>query len=384
MNKDIKPEYRELLKILSCFLHKEKYIPSDRCEIALLKKLADEQSVIGIVGYMLRQGIDEWAKIFYATCTETVQRIDAFKVLEKTLDREKIDHLMVKGFVVREDYPVPELRTFGDLDIIIHPEDRKRLDNLMRELGYFCEENWEPSYAYRMERELYEFHTELLDKDPTDKVDFKRFFSEPWKHAIKTGEYRYILDPEFCFLYVFVHLAKHVSARGAGLRMYLDLAVLLQKNKVDWKKIAEYVRQIKMERFLDTVLSAVEEWFGVEGQIPHQKVDRKVLDNLLVFTIEGGIFGFYGEDRSTMMLRESKNGKFGLILRRIFPSAKDISDRYSYLKKKPWLLPVAWIHRVVLNRRRMQEEGQLLKEIASSDIEHLEQLKKLYREIGLY
>ena len=379
----IKPEYKDLLKILSCFLHQKRYSLSEECDQTELRRLATQHSISGIVGYMLRQGGDEWAQDYYATCAETVQRINAFSALERKLDEAAIDHLMLKGFVIREDYPISQLRTFGDLDIIIHPENRNRTHDLLISRGYTCEEDWEPSYSYRKGDEYYEFQTELLDKDPTDKADFRGFFSDPWEHATRVGEYRYKLDSEYCFLYVLAHLAKHVSVQGAGLRMYLDVAVLVQKNEVNWERVLELIHELKMERFFETVLSAVEDWFDVTPPIQYKKADERVLDELLVFTMEGGTFGFHGEDRSTMMLRENKGGKLGLIIRRIFPPVKTISSRYTYLQRRPWLLPVAWMHRAVLNRRRLRRERDLLRRIVSSDAEHVEQMKDMFNKIGL-
>ena len=48
----------------------------------------------------------------------------------------------MKGYYLRECYPVPELRTFGDIDVLIHPEDRARTDDLMKRLGYAPQQNW--------------------------------------------------------------------------------------------------------------------------------------------------------------------------------------------------------------------------------------------------
>ena len=138
-----------------------------------------------------------------------------------------------------------------------------------------------------------------------------------------------------------------------------------------------------MEQFLFSILSAVENWFEVQIPFKYTKITQEVLDELLVLTMEGGTFGFYGEDSGTMMLGTSEGGKIRLILRRIFPSVKSISDRYTYLKESPWLLPVAWWHRLLLNKGSIKEERKLLGEIANSDMKYVKQIKDLYRKIGL-
>ena len=44
--------------------------------------------------------------------------------------------VLMKGSVVQESYPVPALRSMGDIDIIIHTEDREKTDAVMQAEGY--------------------------------------------------------------------------------------------------------------------------------------------------------------------------------------------------------------------------------------------------------
>ena len=50
--------------------------------------------------------------------------------LLKNAEEKGTDMLLLKGMVLRELYPVPELRTMSDVDIIIKPEQR----DLVKEL----------------------------------------------------------------------------------------------------------------------------------------------------------------------------------------------------------------------------------------------------------
>ena len=82
MKKDVKPEYKELLRILGCFVRQEKYTSSNDFDCVLLRRLAEQHSISGIVGYILRKGMDDWAQVYYSTCGETIKRLDAFNELE--------------------------------------------------------------------------------------------------------------------------------------------------------------------------------------------------------------------------------------------------------------------------------------------------------------
>ena len=52
-----------------------------------------------------------------------------------------------------------------------------------------------------------------------------------------------------------------------------------------------------------------------------------------------------------------KKGKktAGSVLGSVFPPAKKLEGRYPYLKKCSWLLPVAWIDRVLKYRKEMKQ-----------------------------
>ena len=60
--------------------------------------------------------------------------------LMELLNKNKIKHIMCKGFVLRNFYPQKELRTMGDVDIVIQQEDKDRLHNILIENGYKYDE----------------------------------------------------------------------------------------------------------------------------------------------------------------------------------------------------------------------------------------------------
>ena len=53
-----------------------------------------------------------------------------FEIMSQKLSKSKIPHMPVKGWYLRNLYPVPELRTFGDIDILINKQDRKKADEI--------------------------------------------------------------------------------------------------------------------------------------------------------------------------------------------------------------------------------------------------------------
>jgi hypothetical protein len=97
----------------------------------------------------------------------------------------------------------------------------------MISLGFQRHADWEPVYSYAGGNALYEIHTDIMEIDVSDKADYKGYFSGMWDHARPDRPHSFRFTPEFHFLYMLTHIAKHVHGSGAGVRMYLDVAAFV-------------------------------------------------------------------------------------------------------------------------------------------------------------
>ena len=391
-------ESQYLLHLLGAYLREEEPQVWEDVDWAKLVQLAQIHCVAGILGYMTMSWPicpDEQMKAsLRSVCLNTIalfaRRAALADVFSQTLSRNGIDHIVMKGFVLRAYYPVPELRTFGDIDLVIRPEDRKKSDELLRSLGYHAEIDWEPVFSYTKDVEHYEIHTEIMELNVSQKADYRGYFRDAWPYAEAVGDCRYHFKPEFHFLYLLTHIAKHVTGSGAGIRMYLDVAVYLRHfgTSLDWNWIRQELEKLCLTDFANVVLLLVQDAFDVESPIPLQAVQEETMGNFLKFTMAGGVFGREGQDSGTETLKKQNRGRekisrIGTITRRLFPAAKAIEDRYTYLQERPWLLPAAWIHRFVITADAWQQHTEEAQNILLADKEALRKIKRLFEELGL-
>ena len=388
-----------ILIILKAFLNDQKNIeiPVD-VDWKKLNRLVEINSISGIVGYVFQQTNSneipgeirkKYENDFLSTITITTMRDEDMKVLIDLLNKNGIDHLLFKGYIVKDLYTAPELRTYGDIDFAIRQEDRKKCNDLMCRSGYRLLDDWEPDYSYEKKNEHYEIHTELLDTNLYNNYDYRTFFSDFWKQSYCIDSHTYLLNPVFHFLYLLMHIAKHIYSSGAGIRMYLDIAFYLRNysNKINWEYFQQEVQKIKIDKFVNTVFTAVEKWFEIESPIPLKVVDEEFMDEFLTFTLNGGVFGYDG--KTAVLSQVRKNSKDGTIkrgdtlLKRAFPSADTIKSRYTYLDGKPWLLPVAWVHRFFKKKGTTAKYLEESKRILSTNKEDVIELNNFYRKIGI-
>lgn len=391
-------ESRYLLHLLGAYLKNEE--PEVRPEVdwRALVELAHIHSLAGTLGYMTMTypicPDGEVCAFLRGRCMDNLIRFANRAALaedfRRALAQRGIDHIVMKGLVLREFYPVPELRTFGDIDLVIRPEDRKRCHELMLELGFSVKTDWEPVYSYVRDNEFYEIHTELLEVDVSEKADYRGYFRKVWDHAVETEPHCWQFTPEYHFLYLLVHIAKHVTGSGAGLRMYLDIAVFVRQygDALDWAWVAGELEKLRLAAFANAVLTLVREAFGVTAPLALTPMAERTLDAFLEFTVSGGVFGQSNHDSGVnAMKNESRSGgeisRVGTIARRLFPPARTIQSRYTYLQTKPWLLPAAWVHRLVKTKDKLHDHAQEMQHILSADKSQVRTLNQMFDEIGL-
>lgn len=386
-----------LLKILKGFIKNENPGSFSGNWMHLIQ-LANIHSVSGILGYMAMNYPDESnaqaAPLMRKQCLQTIgifsQRAERMKKLIGLMNENGVDHLLFKGYIVKDYYPIPELRSYGDIDFLIRQDDRRKSDVLMIQNGFERKTDWEPVFSYLKELEYYEVHTDVMEVDVSDKADYKSYFSHTWERAKLAEGHTWVLSPEDHLLYLLTHIAKHISSSGAGIRMYMDIAVYLQhfENELNWNYLQQELSKLCLIDFANMVLSIVQEYFGVVSPIPLKQIDTQVRDEFMEFTMAGGIFGHVGRDSGLVYLkRQDRNdervSRARTFIKRLFPSAKSIESRYTYLQGRRWLLPIAWIHRFFRTKDKWGYHAKEAQSIMNTDTEEVLKLKRIYKEIGL-
>lgn len=390
-------EYSYLLHLLRAFLRNETPEVSETVDWQKLLQLSQVHGVAGILGYMGKKypicSDPQMKSQMRSLCLNTIavfaRRNAMADVLVAELEKTGIDHILMKGYVLRDLYPVPELRSFNDIDIVIRRSDRTRCDKLMMSLGFHRHTDWEPVFSYVRGDELYEIHTEIMEVDVSGTGEQQAYFRRCWDDARSVRAHSYRFTPEFHLLYLLTHIAKHVHSSGAGIRMYLDVAVFVRnyRDEIDWNRIRQELKALKLSRFAAVVFAAVEAWFGVRCAPVSGRISEDVLEAFRVFTMEAGVFGHYQRDTALNSLKheDSGNGSSRLhqVLRKTFPKAGAIQNRYTYLQDKPWLLPAAWVHRIIKNKEKLTQHTREMRQIMGADSEQVRKMQKLMRDIGL-
>lgn len=342
------------IKILSDYLNGRNTELADEIDWDIILQYARRHQVSGIVyhqakEYMLPEIEEQFFKDMLGTYYYQINLEKDSKEIEKALVREKIPYFIVKGPKVAEMFPIPKLRVMGDVDLVIHTNDREKCHKLIQQFGYVCVSRREDrEWQYYKNRIEIELHDRLVYKETVNGIGHEDFFNDCWKYVYE-GE----LDWNFHLMFLIFHLRKHLMNKGVGFRQFMDLTVVAQKAAINWAWIEEKLKETRMLAFAKRCYGFIYKWFGIRAPIMDEPEDA-FFEEASIKIFEDGVFGFGNADNVDSALinqvrfkRCPKAEMIRIATRKLFPRCKDLKyvTAYSYLQKYPWLLPCAWIQR---------------------------------------
>lgn len=356
----MRSEEQLMLRLLRDHIHGRKTtVPAGEYDWDQLIQLVNAQHMGGIAYCQLRDcghgGVPLEAlhggflrNVFCHTCFQ-----DEYGEVAAALRHADIPFLPMKGIHLCRYYPVPQLRSMSDIDLVIRPQDRQRCHQVMEALGFGCSKDLHEVWTYRRDMTAFEIHDWMMYQDLANDFDFRGYFSNVWDH-VADGERREI-EPNFHFLFLIVHLAKHALDAGCGFRNYMDLVLMSRAEELDLAWIEAELRKMGLRKFAGVCFALCEHWFDVKMPLAAQSLDGEFLRVATEKTIRDGAFGLENQDNeNSAAAKEVKreNGPYWraaarLVLRSLFPAYRDMQliPAYSFVDGRPWLLPAAWIYR---------------------------------------
>lgn len=244
-----------------------------------------------------------------------------------------IAHAFLRGVCIKGDYPVPALRTMGDMDVLVRMEDYAAIHREMAALGGKpCDEDDNHrSYSFPTGA-CVEFHPNLLRHTSLGAV-----INPGWQY-VDPGCTE--LNTEGHYLNLVCHLAHHFCVGGSGVRSVMDVWVTRHRRPIqpDREKVLATLEACGLRAFVENVEALAEAWFGAGEMTP-------VLEALGEYILTSGAFGT--RERKLLSAAAFSGSKWSSLGARVFPPKVILEDSYPWSKGKPLLLPAAWFARLV-------------------------------------
>ena len=270
--------------------------------------------------------------------------------------------ILVKGCICGRLYPIKDYRLSADSDLFVSDDEFLRCHNILLQNGFktdcsekelFSED--EVSYTKENTASYIELHRRLFDSAEDAYDELNGFFVDAHAHFVSTDGF-FTMPPHEHMLYLFLHAYKHFVGCGIGLRQFCDIGLWAKAyyEDIDWALLKKQLLSVHAFGFAAAVLKIAKKYLGIDVEPPQPWEEATTpCEPLLEDTLCGGIYGSNDYTRlhsSTVTLnavRSVRDGKKRGIMFSLFPERSYMEKKYVYVKKHPWLLPAAWVQRML-------------------------------------
>ena len=342
-------------------------LPTEKVDWPAIFTLANQQKLLPILFEAARAtpAAGENAALFAVTKQQVIGQVlnqtvrsAEFADLYHKLRAAGLHPIVVKGQLCSRLYPLKDHRISADDDIYIPDAEfmachEQLLANGLRTGTPADELASADEVPYTKDGSpLYiELHRHLFDSAEDAHDELNHFFTD--LKPIEVDGFL-TMPPHEHLLYLILHAYKHFVRSGIGLRQFCDIGLwaLEYHDEIDWQRLHDQCASVHAATFAAAAFRIARDYLGIDFDLPMPWDASIDAEPLLHDTLCGGVYGSNDLTRlhsSTVTLnavKASRTGEKSSVLRTVFPKREYLERRYPYLKKRPYLLPVAWVQRI--------------------------------------
>ena len=342
-------------------------LPAEKVDWPAIFTLANQQKLLPILFEAARAtpAAGENAALFAVTKQQVIGQVlnqtvrsAEFADLYHKLRAAGLHPIVVKGQLCSRLYPLKDHRISADDDLLIpdgefmacHEQllaNALTTDTPTDELATADEvsytKNGSPLYI--------ELHRHLFDSSEDTHDELNHFFTD--LKPVETDGFL-AMPPHEHLLYLLLHAYKHFVRSGIGLRQFCDIGLWAWEyhDEIDWQRLHDQCASVHAATFAAAAFRIARDYLGIDFDLPTPWDASIDAEPLLHDTLCGGVYDSNDLTRlhsSTVTLnavKASRTGEKSSVLSTVFPKREYLERRYPYLKKRPYLLPVAWVQRI--------------------------------------
>lgn len=342
-------------------------LPAEKVDWPAIFTLANQQKLLPILFETVRKmpAAEENAALFAVTKQQVIGQVlnqtvrsAEFAALYRKLRTAGLHPVVVKGQLCSRLYPLKDHRISADDDLYIPDAEFMACHEQLLANGLATDTPAdelptadEVSYTKNGSPLYIELHRHLFDSSEDTHDELNHFFAN--LKPVETDGFL-AMPPHEHLLYLILHAYKHFVRSGIGLRQFCDIGLWARAYhaEIDWQRLHEQCESVHAATFAAAAFRIARAYLGIDFDLPTPWDASIDVEPLLHDTLCGGVYGSNDLTRlhsSTVTLnavKASRTGEKSSVLRTVFPKREYLERRYPYLKKRPYLLPVAWAQRL--------------------------------------
>lgn len=342
-------------------------LPAENVDWPAVFTLANQQKLLPILFEAVRKmpAAEENVALFAVTKQQVIGQVlnqtvrsAEFSDLYHKLRSAGLHPIVVKGQLCSRLYPLKDHRISADDNLYIPDAEFMACHEQLLANGLTTDTPVdelatadEVSYTKNGSPLYIELHRHLFDSAEDAHDELNHFFTDI--NPVETDGFL-AMPPHVHLLYLLLHAYKHFVRSGIGLRQFCDIGLWARAYhvEIDWQRLHEQCESVHAATFAAAAFRIARDYLGIEFDLPMPWDASIDAEPLLHDTLCGGVYGSNDLTRlhsSTVTLnavKASRTGEKSSVLRTLFPKREYLERRYPYLKKRPYLLPVAWVQRL--------------------------------------
>ena len=342
-------------------------LPAEKVDWPAIFTLANQQKLLPILFETVRKTpADEKNVALFAVTKQQVigqvlnqtVRSAEFSDLYRKLREANLHPIVVKGQLCSRLYPLKDHRISADDDLYIPDAEFMACHEQLLANGLTTDTPAdelttadEVTYTKGGSPLYIELHRHLFDSAEDAHDELNHFFAD--LNPVEIDGFL-AMPPHQHLLYLLLHAYKHFVRSGIGLRQFCDIGLWARAYhaEIDWQRLHEQCESVHAATFAAAAFCIAKDYLGIEFDLPAPWDGSIDVEPLLHDTLCGGVYGSNDYTRlhsSTVTLnavKASRTGEKSSVLSTVFPKREYLERRYPYLKKRPYMLPVAWVQRI--------------------------------------
>ena len=342
-------------------------LPAEKVDWPAIFTLANQQKLLPILFEAVRKmpAAEENVALFAVTKQQVIGQVlnqtvrsAEFSDLYHKLRAAGLHPIVVKGQLCSRLYPLKDHRISADDDLYISDVEFMACHEQLLANGLTTDTPMdelasadEVSYTQEGSPLYIELHRHLFDSAEDAHDELNHFFAD--LNPVEMGGLL-AMPPHEHLLYLLLHAYKHFVRSGIGLRQFCDIGLWARAyhGEIDWQRLHDQCARVHAATFAAAAFRIARDDLGIEFDLPAPWSDAVDAEPLLHDSLCGGVYGSNDLTRlhsSTVTLnavKASRTGEKSSVLRTVFPKREYLERNYPYLKKRPYLLPVAWAQRL--------------------------------------
>ena len=335
-----------------------------------------------LLGALLKLELPEETVIKYRSLVkqsmmQTLMQVCEAKHLQQKFEQAGIRNQVLKGTILKQLYPSPEMREMSDVDFMLYEDSFEKAEGILNGEGYTKIQEVKHHAVFSKKPYLIlEAHWSLYDKN-VDKGQYLYYKDNFRAVPVPGTQYTYDFSKEDFYVYMIAHMAKHFYENGCGIRNVADIYVYLksQGSLLDRAYIEEELKKLGLTSFEAHMSKLAQIWLGNEES-------TEFYNQLFNYMVDCGIYGKGENGVWGQFVKDQAERGSTLKTWYYFPGIDYMKEHYPWLEKNSWLLPVAWVIRGVngmFNKGKREKKRQVF----SLEQEQAERMQNIYRSLQL-